>query len=45
MHLAAEAMKLMLQSGQIQIELRLQTEYLEIISARRRLNLAAMRTE
>ena len=45
MQLAAEAMKLVLQRGQIEIELRLQAEDGKIIAARRRLNLAAMRAK
>ena len=45
MQLAAEAMKLVLQRRQIQIQPRLQSEDRKIIAARRRLNLAAMRAE
>ena len=45
MQLAAEAMKLMLQRGQIEVQLRLQAENGKIIAARRGLNLAAMRTK
>jgi hypothetical protein len=45
MDFAAEAMKLVLQRLQIQIELRLQTEDLKIIAAGRRLNLAAVRAK
>src|ERR1035437_1426131 len=42
---AAEAMKLVLQRGQVKIELRLQAEDRKIIAAGWRLNLAAMRAE
>src|ERR1035437_5742025 len=42
---AAEAMKLVLQRGQIEIELWFQAEDRKIITAGRRLNLAAMRTK
>jgi hypothetical protein len=38
-------MKLVLQRGQIEIELRLQAEDRKIITPRRRLNFAAMRAE
>jgi hypothetical protein len=37
--------KLVLQRGQIEIELWFQAEYRKIIAARRRLNLAAVRAE
>src|ERR1019366_8346761 len=43
--LAAEAVKLMLQSGQIEVEMRMQPKNRKIIPAGRGLNLAAMRTE
>jgi hypothetical protein len=45
MQLAAEAMKLVLQRGQVEIQLWLQAEYRKIIAAGRRMNLAAMRTK
>jgi hypothetical protein len=45
MQLASESMKLVLQRGQIEIELRFQAEDRKIITARRRLNLTAMRAE
>jgi hypothetical protein len=38
-------MKFLLQRGEIQIELRLQSEDRKIIASRRRLNLAAMRAK
>jgi hypothetical protein len=41
----AETMKFLLQRGEIQIELRLQSEDRKIIASRRRLNLAAMRAK
>jgi hypothetical protein len=45
MHLAAEAVKLVLQSGEIDMKPAIQAENLKKIAAGRRLNLAAMRTE
>ena len=45
MDLAAQAVKLVLQRRQIQVQPRLQSEDRKIIAARGRLNLAAMRTE
>jgi hypothetical protein len=45
MQLAAEAMKLVLQLGQIEIELWFQAEDRKIIAAGWRLNLAAMRAK
>jgi hypothetical protein len=45
MELSAEAVKLVLESGQIEIEARLQPEDGKIIAAGRGLNLAAMRAE
>jgi hypothetical protein len=45
MDFAAEAVKLALQRGQVKIEPWLKTEDLEIIAARRRLDLAAMRAK
>jgi hypothetical protein len=45
MHLAAEAMKLMLEGGQVKLEAVREAEDLKIIAAGRRLDLAAMRAE
>jgi hypothetical protein len=45
MHLAAEAMELMLQGGRSRLKAALEAEDLKIIAAGRRLNLAAMRAE
>jgi hypothetical protein len=45
MHLAAEAVKLMLQSREIDLKPALQTKDLEKVAAGRRLKLAAMRAE
>jgi hypothetical protein len=45
MHLAAEAVKLVLQRGQINGEAALQAEYLKKIASRWRLNLAAVRAK
>ena len=45
MQLAAEVVELVLEHAEIEIELRHETEDRKIIAARRRLNLAAVRTE
>jgi hypothetical protein len=45
MHLAAEAVKLVLQRGEVDGEAALQTKDLEKIAAGRRLNLAAVRAK
>jgi hypothetical protein len=45
MHFAAEAVKLVLQRGEVDGETALQTKDVEKIAAWRRLNLAAMRAK